>query len=88
MPETSTTNPPATEKAATPGQLAQLSTTIRLLDKAFPEHPGEGRTWADVAREHAGKGAAEMSMAEANELNDWLEGEFLKAQKETNVPFG
>jgi len=81
-------HPPASEKPAEPGQLKQLSTTIKLLDKAFPEHPGQGRTWADVAKEHAGKGAAEMSMAEANELNDWLEGEFLKAQQEAQVPFG
>ncbi len=80
--------PPATEKPMTEGQRAQLSTTLKLLTSAFPEHPGEGRTWADVAKEHAGKPSSEMSMAEANELNDWLEGQFLEAQQAAQVPFG
>ncbi len=80
--------PPATDKPMTQGQRAQLATTLKLLTSAFPEHPGEGRTWADVAKEHAGKPSAEMSMAEANELNDWLEGQFLEAQQAAQVPFG
>jgi ERF superfamily len=80
--------PPATEKPAGSGQYAQIKTTLKLLDETFPEHPGDGRTWADVAREHAGKSADRLSMAEANALNDWLEDQYRVAQQEMEVPFG
>jgi hypothetical protein len=80
--------PPATEKPAASGQYAQIKTTLKLLDETFPEHPGDGRTWADVAREHAGKSADRLSMAEANALNDWLEDQYRAAQQEMEVPFG
>ncbi len=80
---------PASEKPITPGQLAQLATTLKLLNAAFPEHPGEDRTWETVAKEHVdGRSSTGLSMAEANELNDWLEGQFLEAQQAAQVPFG
>jgi hypothetical protein len=79
---------PASEKPVTPGVLAELSTMLKLLTGAFPEHPGQGRTWADVAKEHAGKGATELTLAEANQLLRWLEDQYNEATKANEVPFG
>ena len=95
-PDASNFQPPpsAAEKPNTAGLIDQMKVVLRLLNSAFPEHPGEGRTWQDVAREYRldrwpdKKELADLSVAEANELNDWLEEQYNLAAKEAAVPFG
>ncbi len=85
--------PPASEKPVTKGVLGEIGMVVKLLEGAFPEHAGEGRTWADVAREHSmdafGKtDSKSLTLAEGNELREWLEGEYNQAAKAAQVPFG
>jgi hypothetical protein len=84
---------PATEKSATKGQFAQISATLQLLQSSFPEAPGEGRDWHKVAKQHSidrwvKDDATLLSMAEANELNDWLEEQYRMLEQGAEVPFG
>lgn len=84
--------PPATEKPATSGQFKQIQATLKLLQKAFPQAPGEGRTWEDVAKTHCidvfiKDTVTDLSMAEANELNDWLEDQYRMLEQGLAVPF-
>jgi hypothetical protein len=83
----------ATDKPTTQGLLDQMTTMLRLLDGAFPENPGEGRTWKDTAqdyvRDHFGKeSVSDMSHAEGQALNVWLEDQYNEAAREAAVPFG
>jgi hypothetical protein len=85
--------PPASEKPVTKGVLGEIGMVIKLLDGAFPEHPGEGRTWADVAKEHAGDAykqsdSTKLTLAQGNELREWLEAKYNEAAQAAQVPFG
>lgn len=70
--------PPATQKPATQGLLDELNTMLRVLNNAFPNHPGEGRTWETVAKEHmidlwVKDSVRDLTVAEMRELISWLE---------------
>jgi hypothetical protein len=86
--------PPATEKPITPGIIEEAKTMMKLLNGAFPEHPGPNRTWEDVTREHRldrwpeKKQMTDLSMADGNELNEWLQEQYNQAAAEAAVPFG
>lgn len=84
---------PATEKPVTQGVLDELKTVLKLLDSSFPEHPGQGRTWADVAKGHTltrftKETSKDLTLAEARELITWLEDQYQQAAREAAVPFG
>jgi len=84
--------PPATEKPVTKGVLDELATVLKLLDSSFPNHPGEARTWADVAKGHTRdrfqkSSSKDLTLAEARELITWLEDQYTQAAKEEAVPF-
>lgn len=84
---------PATEKPVTQGVLDELAMILRLLDTSFPEHPGENRKWADVAREHTRdlyqvNTSTDLTLAQGHELRGWLEDQYTAAAKEASIPFG
>lgn len=87
QPASRSENAPATDKPATSGQLSEISMALKLLNTAFPEN-NDGRTWNEVAKDHAGKSADQLTMAEAEELRTWLEDQFRHADQEAKVPFG
>lgn len=84
----------AEETPVTSGQINQIKTVLELLDTGFPEHPGEGRTWADVLREHRLRlwpdkpDMRQLSVADGNQLFDWLEDQHRMAVQDAQVPFG
>lgn len=85
--------PSAAAKPATDGILAELTTVLRLLNSAFPEHPGEGRTWEDVAKGYCRdnfekESVRDLSLEQANQLIRWLEDQYQQAIREASVPFG
>lgn len=82
----------AHDKPVQKGTATQIGLNIKLLDKAFPEHPGDNRTWADEAKTYVKDrfekdSVADLSEAQAVELNDWLENKFQEAQRDMSVPF-
>lgn len=84
--------PSAGEKPVLAGTAKQIGMNVQLLDRAFPEHPGEGRTWQDEAVAHIRdryekESVRDLSEAEAVALNDWLEGRFNEAMSNQNIPF-
>lgn len=92
QPRSEGAKPPATEKPHTKGQMSGLKTNLAMLQEAFPEWPGEGRSWADVAKEwcrdHAdAKPSSKLSMAEMNDLNEWLEAKYAELKLGGEVPF-
>jgi len=85
--------PAATEKPVTDGVKSELNLMLKLLNEAYPEHPGPERTWADVAKEHCIDAfqrdtVADLSLAQGNELVRWLEDQFQQAKKAAELPFG
>jgi len=83
---------PASEKPVPKGVLDELATVLRLLDSSFPEHPGPGRKWADVAKGHTRDrfqkaSSKDLTLAEARELITWLEDQYTQAAKEEAIPF-
>jgi hypothetical protein len=84
--------PSANEKPATEGVLTELNTVLKLLNASYPQHPGEGRTWEDVAKNHIKdtvqkESVRDLSLAEAQDLIRWLEDEYQRAAREAAIPF-
>ena len=84
--------PSAAKKNISPGMGKQIGLNIKLLQGAFPEHPGEGRTWVDVAkawtRDRFDKESVlDLTEAEGVALNDWLEDKYREAQRDEQIPF-
>ncbi len=84
--------PAATEAPHDSGQMAELKVNLRVLNEAYPEWPGAGRKWQDVAKgwcnDHAdGKTSKDLSKAEMHDLNRWLEDKLVELNAGAEVPF-
>ena len=84
--------PPASERPVSSGTGKQIGLNVKLLQDAFPEHPGEGRTWTDMAKawlrdKYQKESVGDLTEAQAVALNDWLEDKYREAQRDEQIPF-